>query len=58
MTAAQAQGDALRARFLDVMDRDTEAFLVVSAAYAMPKQTDEEKAAAVREIHAQLMAKG
>lgn len=45
VTAAQAQGDALRARFLDVMDRDTEAFLVVSAAYAMPKQTDEEKAA-------------
>ena len=35
----------LKARFVDVMDRDTEAFNVVSAAFAMPKATDEEKAA-------------
>ena len=27
------------------MDRDTEAFNVVSAAFGMPKETDEEKAA-------------
>ena len=30
---------------MDVMDRDTEAFNVVSAAFGMPKATDEEKAA-------------
>ena len=35
----------LKARFMDVMDRDTEAFNVVSAAFGMPKATDEEKAA-------------
>ena len=35
----------LKARFVDVMDRDTEAFNVVSAAFGMPKSTDEEKAA-------------
>ena len=36
---------ALKDRFVDVMDRDTEAFNVVSAAFGMPKETDEEKAA-------------
>ena len=36
---------ALKDRFIDVMDRDTEAFNVVSAAFGMPKATDEEKAA-------------
>ena len=35
----------LKARFVDVMDRDTEAFNVVSAAFGMPKATDEENAA-------------
>lgn len=43
--ALQTKGEALRTRFLDVMDRDTEAFLVVSAAYAMPKAAPEEKEA-------------
>ncbi len=38
------QSEAIRARFIDVMDRDTEAFMVVSRAYGMPKATDEEKA--------------
>ena len=42
---AQRQAEHLRARFVDVMDRDTEAFNVVSAAFGMPKATDEEKAA-------------
>lgn len=44
---AQTQEKALnlKARFVDVMDRDTEAFNVVSAAFGMPKTTDEEKAA-------------
>ncbi len=43
--AAQAKANDLKARFVDVMDRDTEAFNVVSAAFGMPKATDEEKAA-------------
>ncbi len=43
--AVQAKASELQAKFLDVMDRDTDAFLVVSNAFAMPKATDEEKAA-------------
>ena len=42
---AQKKATGLKARFVDVMDRDTEAFNVVSAAFGMPKATDEEKAA-------------
>ena len=42
---AQKKATGLKARFVDVMDRDTEAFNVVSAAFGMPKETDEEKAA-------------
>lgn len=41
----QTKAADLQARFLDVMDRDTEAFLVVSRAFSMPKATDAEKAA-------------
>jgi formiminotetrahydrofolate cyclodeaminase len=44
-TQAQEKALDLKARFVDVMDRDTEAFNVVSAAFGMPKATDEEKAA-------------
>ena len=40
-----AKAEALQANFLEVMDRDTDAFMVVSNAFAMPKATDEEKAA-------------
>ena len=40
-----AKAEALQEKFLDVMDRDTDAFMVVSNAFAMPKATDEEKAA-------------
>ena len=43
--SAQTKALDLKARFVDVMDRDTEAFNVVSAAFGMPKETDEEKAA-------------
>ena len=43
--AAQEKANDQKARFVDVMDRDTEAFNVVSAAFGMPKATDEEKAA-------------
>lgn len=41
----EAKGNELKERLMDVMDRDTEAFNLVSAAFAMPKATDEEKAA-------------
>lgn len=43
--ASQKKALDLKARFVDVMDRDTEAFNVVSAAFGMPKAADEEKAA-------------
>lgn len=43
--STQDKANDLKARFVDVMDRDTEAFNVVSAAFGMPKATDEEKAA-------------
>ena len=43
--ASQKKALDLKARFVDVMDRDTEAFNVVRAAFGMPKATDEEKAA-------------
>ena len=45
--AAQVEKEAseLEARLVDVMDRDTEAFNLVSDAFGMPKDTDEEKAA-------------
>lgn len=45
----------LQAQFIDVMDRDTEAFLVISNAYGMPKATDEEKAARSAAIQAGLV---
>ena len=41
----EVKGNQLKVRLMDVMDRDTEAFHLVSAAFAMPKATDEEKAA-------------
>ena len=43
--ATRKKAGELKDRFIDVMDRDTEAFNIVSAAFAMPKETDEEKAA-------------
>ncbi len=42
-TAAKAE--ALRVQLNAVMDEDTRAYLAVTAAYALPKGTDEEKAA-------------
>ena len=43
--AAQVQlrSDTLTAKLLDVMDRDTLAFNAVSAAFALPKDSEEEK---------------
>ena len=43
--AVQEQAEALRVRFLDAMERDTESFRRVSDAFALPKATEEEKAA-------------
>ena len=40
----EKKGNDLKARLLDVMDRDTEAFNLVSDAFSMPKETDEQKA--------------
>ena len=45
---------ALQVRFLDVMARDTEAFNAVAAAFALPKGTEEEKAARSGAIQAAL----
>lgn len=39
------KAQTLKAQYVDVIDRDTEAFNAVSAVFAMPKDTDEEKAA-------------
>ena len=41
----QEKENRLRTSLLDVMDRDTEAFDLVSAAFALPKETEEQKAA-------------
>ena len=51
----RAKAEEIRKQFLDVIDQDTEAFLVVSAAYGMPKATDEEKAARSAAIQKGLM---
>ena len=56
--AAQVEqkGNALKAQLLDVMDRDTDAFMLVSDAFSLPKSTDEEKAARSAAIQAGLKA--
>lgn len=46
LTAEVAEeAQAVKAKFVDVIDRDTEAFNAVSAVFAMPKESDGEKAA-------------
>jgi len=45
LLAVQERAEALRLALLEVMDRDTEAFLQVSSAFALPKASEEEKAA-------------
>ncbi len=44
LTGIRDKAESIRAKFVDVMDRDTEAFMVVSNAFGMPKSTEEEKA--------------
>ncbi len=50
------QAERIRVRFVDVMNRDTEAFMLVSNAYSMPKLTDADKAARSAAIQAGLEA--
>ena len=52
--SVQAKANDLKGRFVDVMDRDTEAFNAVAAAFALPKGTEEEKAARSKAIQAAL----
>lgn len=42
---SEKKANAMKVQYLDIIDRDTEAFNAVSAVFAMPKDTDEEKAA-------------
>ena len=53
--AIRQWAEELRLQFLDVMDRDTQAFLAVSGAFALPKSTDQEKAARSAAIQAGLV---
>ena len=53
--AIRQRAEELRLQFLDVMDRDTQAFLAVSGAFALPKSTDQEKAARSAAIQAGLI---
>lgn len=52
----ETRGNELKAQLLDVMDRDTEAFMLVSGAFSLPKATDEEKAARSAAIQSGLKA--
>ncbi len=45
MEQVRARADALRAKLVAAVDRDAEVFRRVMAAYALPRATDEEKAA-------------
>ncbi|MFV0496776.1 MAG: cyclodeaminase/cyclohydrolase family protein [Candidatus Fimivivens sp.] len=55
-TAAQLEATSLKNRYLDVIDRDTEAFNGVSAVFAMPKDTDEQKSARAQAMQTALKA--
>ena len=52
--AVRTEADILRRQLTDVMDRDTLAFRLVSDAFAMPRETDEQKAARSAAIQAGL----
>lgn len=56
ITAAQQEAITLKNRYLDVIDRDTEAFNGVSAVFAMPKDTDEQKQARTQAMQTALKA--
>ena len=52
--SVEEQGKRFQEKLLDVMDRDTEAFNAVSAAFSMPRDTEEQKAARSAAIQAGL----
>lgn len=54
--AVSHKAEDLRVRFIDLINRDTDAFMLVSSAFAMPKATDEEKAERSAAIQRGLMA--
>lgn len=56
ITAAQQEAVALKNRYLDVIDRDTEAFNGVSAVFAMPKDTEEQKSVRAQAMQTALKA--
>ncbi|MDF3004799.1 MAG: methenyltetrahydrofolate cyclohydrolase [Oscillospiraceae bacterium] len=56
ITATQQEAITLKNRYLDVIDRDTEAFNGVSAVFAMPKDTDEQKQARTQAMQTALKA--
>ena len=56
MEECAVRAEELRQRFLDIVDRDTEAFNGVSAVFAMPNGTDGEKATRSEAMQAALMA--
>lgn len=56
ITAAQQEAVTLKKRYLDVIDRDTEAFNSVSAVFAMPKDTDEQKQSRTQAMQTALKA--
>ncbi len=56
VTATQAKANALQEELVAAIDSDTEAFNVISAAFGMPKGTDEEKAARSAAIQEGLIA--
>lgn len=49
-----AEAESLRSRLLALADEDVQAFQGVTACYAMPKETDEEKAARTNSMQAAL----
>ncbi|MCE5201385.1 MAG: cyclodeaminase/cyclohydrolase family protein [Synergistaceae bacterium] len=50
MEETVAKSEPLRAKFVDLMNKDTESFNIFMAAMKMPKATDEEKAARKKAI--------
>ena len=50
------EADSLRQRLTDAIDRDTEAYNGVSAVFAMPKETDDEKTARAAAMQTALKA--
>ncbi len=56
MQQALARADALRVALLQAIDRDAEVFRHVMAAYKMPRETDDEKAARKQATQAALRA--